>query len=197
MSERSDRIRISTSNDAQDTRFVGTYIEINNKLYEPEIAPDGAYIKINEAQDVKYGTVKLSESVTELSAGGINGSFTVKPENGIGTLPIGKYQIENWTIRRDDDKGSRWELKGSQNELKGFFDVNEDFETALVEVGEPVITTVTASYRDGSYSFNQQIKGRDGEGISLMRNGSRPQAPQLNIKNKDGTYDRTYSFSYG
>ena len=60
-----------------------------------------------------------------------------------------------------------------------------------------IISTVSASSREGSYSFNQELLGKNGERIELLRNGSRPQAPKLNIKNADGTYDRTYSFSYG
>ncbi len=31
----------------------------------------------------------------------------------------------------------------------------------------------------------------------IARNGAQPQVPRLNIRNKDGTYDRTFSFSYG
>jgi hypothetical protein len=60
-----------------------------------------------------------------------------------------------------------------------------------------LISSLSASYREGSYSFSQQLVGRNGENVTLMRNGARPQAPQLNIKSKDGTYDRTYTFSYG
>jgi hypothetical protein len=194
--ENSDRIRISSGNNPDDTRFVGNYIEINGKFYEPDIARDGAYIKLAEAKDIKFGKVRLSESVTEITAGGLNGQFTLKPEKGIASLPVGKYQINNWIVKREDDKGSKWELTGSQRDHKGFFDVRESNEVAL-EIGEPIVSTVTSSYRDGSYSFSQQLVGKSGESVTLMRNGARPQAPQLNIKNKDGTYDRTYTFSYG
>ncbi|MBN2590411.1 MAG: hypothetical protein JXA96_11160 [Sedimentisphaerales bacterium] len=194
--ENSDRIRISNSTDSKDTSFVGNYVQINNKFYEPEIARDGAFIKLAEAKDIKYGKIRLPESVTEIKAGGMNGQFTVEPENGIGTLPVGKYRINGWIVKREDDKGSKWELEGLQSQSKGLFDIKEDEEIAL-EIGEPIISTVAASYREGSYAFSQQLKGKNGENINLKRNGSRPQAPQLNIKNKDGTYDRTYTFSYG
>ncbi len=194
--ENSDRIRISNTNNSDETRFVGNYIEINNKYYQPEIARDGAYVKLAEAKDIKFGTVHLPEDVTELSAGGLNGQFTVKPEHGDGSLPVGRYQVNNWLVKRDDDKGSKWELIGARTGSGFFFDISEANETAL-EIGEPIISTVAASYREGSYSFSQQLKGKNGENIFLRRNGAQPQAPQLNIKNKDGTYDRTYTFSYG
>ena len=194
----SDRIRISETNDPRDTRFVGNYIEIAGSLYQPEIAQDGACIKLEEAKDVKHGSIRLHESVTELSAGGINGSFIIKPEKGLASLPVGKYQINDWIIERKDDKDTQWKLTGIHggSSLKGAFDISEDKETELT-VGEPVVANIDAQYRDGSYYFNQNLRGRDDESITLLRNGSRPQAPKLNIKSEDGKYDRTYSFSYG
>ena len=193
----SDRIRISESDNPRDTRFVGNYIEIAGSLYQPEIAQDGAYIKLEEAKNVKYGSIKLPESVTELSVGGINGSFIIKPENCIAALPIGKYQVNDWVIVRKDDKDTQWKLTGTRGSgSKDSFDISEDKETELT-VGEPVVANVQARYNNGSYSFNQTLTGSNGESITLLRNGSRPQAPKLNIKSEDGKYDRTYSFSYG
>jgi len=194
--ENSDRIRLSNSNSENATNFVGNYVKVNDKYYEPEIAKDGAFIKLAEATDITFGNVRLPETVTEITAGGLNGQFTIEPENGIGTLPVGKYRINSWVVKRDDEKGSKWELNCSQSQSQGLFDVKENEEVAL-EIGEPIVSTVTASYREGSYSFSQQLKRQNGENVELMRNGSRPQAPQLNIKNAEGTYDRTYTFSYG
>ena len=51
-----DRIRIGKKRD-RDTRFVGNFIEIDDVLYHPKIARDGAYIKLNKAEDVKFGTI--------------------------------------------------------------------------------------------------------------------------------------------
>ena len=109
---------------------------------------------------------------------------------------VGQYKVNSWVVRRDDDKGSKWELEASGGDSKGLFDIKENQEHAL-EIGEPVVSILNASYREGSYSFSQQLKGKNGENINLTRNGSTPSAPQLNIKNKEGTYDRTYAFSYG
>ena len=190
-----DRVRIGKKGE-QDTRFVGKYIEVDGSLYRPEIARDGAYIKLTKADDVQFGNVRLPESITELFAGGENGLFTLKLEKGTGSLPVGKYRINDWAIERKDEKGTQWKLKGNGLPEKSVFDITEDKETE-VSIGEPIIATLDASGREGTHSFNLSMKGRAGERIELTRNGAQPQAPKVHIKSKDGTYDRTYSFQYG
>jgi hypothetical protein len=76
------------------------------------------------------------------------------------------------------------------------FEIKEGDLTKF-DVGEPIVATVDARNVGSSYSFNQVIKGRHDEIIELTCNGSRPQPPKLHIKNKDGSYDRTFSFQYG
>jgi len=193
----SDRIRIGEL-DSRATRFVGNYIKVDGKLYRPEIARDGAYIKITRADDVNFGNIRLPESITEFSAGGENGLFTINPENGTGSLPVGRYKISSWAVERKDDKDTQWKMEGTQYYYsgKGYFDITETDEAEL-SIGEPVISTLEASFRDGMHYFRQAVKGRDDERIELTRNGTRPQAPKLNIKSEDGKYDRTYSFRYG
>lgn len=191
----SDRIRIGEP-DNQATRYVGNYIEVGGKLYRPEIARDGAYIKLTGAEDVKFGSVRLPESITEFSAGGENGLFTLKPENRTASLPVGKYKVSDWTVERKDDKDTQWMLTGNQYGGKGYFDIDGAKEVEL-GIGEPIFSTLEASFRDGTHYFSQSLRGRDGERINLYRNGTRPQAPKLNIKSEDGKYDRTYSFRYG
>ncbi len=191
-----DRIRIGAKN-SQDTCFVGNFINIEGILYCPEVARDGAYVKLKKAENVKYGKIKLQESITEFSAGGENGLFNLKPEKGICTLPVGKYRINSWAIEQKDDKDAKWKLQGSGfSGGRGVFDIEEDKETPL-SVGEPVYATLQVSERDSQYVFAQSLQGRDGERIELTRNGSRPQAPKLHIKSNDGEYDRTFSFAYG
>lgn len=191
-----DRIQIGKKG-IQDTRFVGNYIDVDGILYQPEIARDGAYIKLAKAEDVQFGDIRLPESITEFSAGGESGLFILKPEKGVGSLPIGKYRVNDWAIERKDEKGTRWKLKGSGLPNKGLlFDVTTDKVTEL-SIGEPLVSTLEASAREGTYSFRYNMKGRDDERIELTRNGAQPRAPKLHIKSKDGTYDRTYSFQYG
>ncbi|MBN2182387.1 MAG: hypothetical protein JW715_10775 [Sedimentisphaerales bacterium] len=191
----SDRIRIGSAS-SQDTRFVGNFVEVDGTYFKPEIARDGAYIKLAEAKDIEFGKVRLQESVTELSAGGENGLFIVKPEDKIASLPVGKYRTVEWAAERKDDKGTSWKLQAAQSGKQTDFEITGAEETTL-SIGEPIISRLSSSLREGTHYFQQSLQGRDGENITLTRNGARPQAPKLNIKNKDGTYDRTYSFSYG
>ena len=190
-----DRIRIGEKG-TWDTGYVGNYIEINDTLYHTEIAKDGAYIMLSKAEDVKFGDIRLPEAITEFSAGGENGLFTFKPEKGASSLPVGKYRINSWTIERKDEKGRKWALQSRAYTPEGDFEVTEETETSL-DIGEPLICTLETRKSSSSYSFNQTLKGRLDERVKLTRNGSRPQAPKLHIKSKDGTYDRTFSFKYG
>jgi hypothetical protein len=191
-----DRIRIGPQ-DSRDSRFVGNYIEVDDKLYRTEIARDGAFIVLKDAADVPYGTVRLADNITSLSAGGENGQFIRKPEKGALKLPVGTYRIDYWSIAKDDGKGSKWELQGRNLPgSSGTFTVAQDKEAQL-SVGEPVYSMVSYNQSGGSFTFSQRLQGHQNEQITLLRNGSRPQPPRLRIRNKDGTYDRGMSFEYG
>jgi hypothetical protein len=191
-----DGIRIGKQSD-RDTRYVGNYIEVDGVLYESEIARDGACIKLTKAENVKYGNIRLPDSITEFSAGGENGLFNVTPENGSGKLPVGKYRINFWAIDRKDDKGRQWKLQGNNYSNKGDFDIKENQDTEQLSIGEPIVSNLTAQANKGTYSFRQTLEGKLNERITLTLNGTRPQAPKLHIKSEDGKYDRSYSFSYG
>ena len=190
-----DRIRIGKKGE-RDTRYVGNLIEVDGVLYQPEIARDGAYIKLTKAEDVKFGNVRLSETITEFLAGGENGLFTLKPEKGTGSLPVGRYRINYWAIGREDERGKKWKLRSSLFSQKGDFEITADKEVEL-SIGEPIISTLKATKSGSGYSFSQNLQGRLGERIELTRNGARPPAPKLHIKSEDGTYDRLFSFEYG
>ncbi len=190
-----DRIRIGRKGD-RDTRYVGNFIEVDGVLYQPEIARDGAYIKLTQAEDVKFGNIRLPETITEFSAGGENGLFTLKPEKGTGSLPVGRYRVNYWAIEREDERGKKWKMRSSVFSQRGDFEIVGDKETEL-SIGEPIISTLQARRISSGYSFNQNLQGQLGESIALTSNGARPPAPKLHIKSKDGTYDRLFSFEYG
>lgn len=191
-----DRIRIGKKA-IRDTKFTGNFIEIDGRLYRPEIAPDGACITLAKAEDVSFGTVRLDESVTEFAAGGENGLLSVTLEKGAAKLPVGNYRIHHWTIERKDGKGKKWALKGEgSRKKKGLFDVTEDKEVNLA-VGEPVICTLKVDKKKSQFNFSQELKGNLGERITISRNGNRAAAPKLRIMNKEAGYDRTFTFEYG
>jgi len=190
-----DRIRIGKQG-GQETLFAGNYFVDDETLYRPEIARDGACITLTKAENVSFGSVRLPEVITQFSANGENGLFILKPEKGVASLPVGKYRVYDWTVERQDEKGTNWKLKGSGLSEKNVFDIAEGKE-AVLSIGEPIVATLDTSEREGTHSFRHSMKGRAGERIELTRNGARPQAPKVHIKSADGTYDRTYSFQYG
>jgi hypothetical protein len=190
-----DRIRIGKKGE-QDTRYVGNFIEIEGTLYRPEIARDGAYIKLSKAEDVKLGNIRMSPTITEFSAGGENGLFKLKLESGTSSLPVGRYRINQWAVEKEDEKGKKWKLQGMGSSDNCDFDINTGNETEL-SIGEPIVSSLEINKKDSGYSFNHILGGGLGERIELTRNGTQPPAPKLHIKSKDGSYDRTFSFEYG
>ncbi|UCE47373.1 MAG: hypothetical protein JSW47_17455, partial [Phycisphaerales bacterium] len=103
-SSQSDRIRIGKKG-TRDTRWVGNYIKIDDVFYRTEICRDGAFVKLAKAEDLRFGTIRVPETITELTVGGENGMFMIEPEQGAGELLVGKYRIDHWEIDRKDDKG--------------------------------------------------------------------------------------------
>jgi hypothetical protein len=205
--EQCDRIRIGEEG-GRDTRFVGNFVEVGEgppnandrvgdpgKLYRPEIAQDGAFVILTEAADVSWGTVRLAENITSFGAGGVNGLFTRKPENGTIKLPVGEYRVEHWAIVKNDDKGAKWELRSSSSG-SGRFTVVQDQEKE-VPVGEPIYSLAEYRQSGSFYTFSQRLEGRHGERVTLMRNGAQPPPPKLRIRSRDGAYDRGMSFEYG
>ena len=147
-------------------------------------------------KDVVFGSVSLPETISQFAADGENGIVNIKRDKGIGQLPVGEYTTRLWRTEREDDQGNTWALTGQSFSDQSLFEVNDSNQIKL-DIGEPIIATVDARKNGSIYSFNQIIKGRFDEHIELTRNGARPRAPKLNIKNSDGTYDRTFSFEYG
>jgi hypothetical protein len=143
-----------------------------------------------------YGSIRLPEAISQLQAEGAHGLIAIKTDKPTERIPAGQYHVRYWKIERKDDQGNTWALNGRYYGQDNPFEIKDGSETTL-DVGEPIIATVDARNVGSSYSFNQIIKGRRSEIVELTRNGSRPQAPKLRIKNKDGSYDRTFDFQYG
>jgi len=189
-----DRIWLG-SEEKQEEKFVGNLLEVDGKLYRPEISPDGAYVKLAEADDVGFGQVHVPGSITEFAAGGENGLFIYEPKDSVVRLPVGKYRIHHWNSERKDG-GSRWKLKGSGFGEKGDFEIAGTGQVKL-DIGEPIVSNVAGKKKGSSWSFSHSLGGRLGENIDITRNNSRPSAPKLRIKNEKGSYDKVFSFEYG
>ena len=71
-------------------------------------------------------------------------------------------------------------------------------ESTELAVGEPFVATLTIQKMDdGSFYFNQVLKGRGLEQIDLQRNEQQAPAPKVRIRNLDGSYDRLSTLQYG
>jgi hypothetical protein len=64
-------------------------------------------------------------------------------------------------------------------------------------VGEPIVAKLSANKGRLGYSFSQNLAGRMGESVSISQDGAKAKPPKLHIKNKAGTYDKTFNFEYG
>ena len=161
----------------------------------PEVARDEESVTPAAVKYTVYGPVRLPEAISRFEADGAKGLVTIRPGKEM-RLPVGQYHIRSWKTERKDDGGNTWVLTGQYFGQENIFEVNKGSEAKL-DVGEPIIATVEARNTGSSYSFNQIIKGRRQEIIELTRNGSRPEPPKLHIKNKDGSYEKTFNFHYG
>jgi len=162
----------------------------------PGITRVGEDVRLAAGKDTVYGSIRLPEAISRFEADGANGLVMVEPDKQAKRLPAGQYRIRFWKTERKDDGGNTWALTGQYYGQDNQFEITDGDETKL-EIGEPIIATVDARNVGSSYSFNQVIKGRHQEIIELTRNGSRPQPPKLHIRNKDGSYEQTFSFEYG
>ena len=162
----------------------------------PQSTPEARSVTPAVVADNTYGSLRLPEAIGRFEADGAGGHVTIEAGKQVEQLAAGQYHIRSWKIERKDDQGGAWVLTGQYFGQDNPFEIKDGDETQL-DVGEPIIATVEARNVGSSYAFNQVIKGRHDEIIELTRNGARPQPPKLRIKNKDGTYDRTFSFQYG
>jgi hypothetical protein len=191
----SDRIRLKKG-DNWDSVFVGNFISISDKLYRPEIARDGAYIKLDEAADAKFGQFRIPGEIVEFAAGGENGSFTFHPTDGKGKLPVGKYRILNWAIEQKDDKGKNWRLEARGYNDKNIFVIAEANELNLT-IGRPIASRLYIQNNGKNHQLNHSLVGQLEEQITATCNKQRPAAPKVRITNTDGSYNKTYSLEYG
>jgi hypothetical protein len=192
----SDRIRIGQTTDTEGGA-VGKYVEVDNKLYQIEIARDGACVSLSEAKEVPYGTARLADNITAVVASGENGSFVRRSQNGLIKLPAGEYRVDSWILARQDDSGAQWEMHATASSRSDTgFTVTADRQVNL-PFGEPIYLKTQVSKSGSVYSFSQRLVGRHGEHVMLTRNGTRPAPPSVHIRSRDGTNDRNIAGEYG
>ncbi|MCL5098237.1 MAG: hypothetical protein M1608_12065, partial [Candidatus Omnitrophica bacterium] len=189
-----DRIRIE--GDKAGDRLLGRLLEIDNQLFRVEVARDGAFIKVQKAEGVVLGPVRVPESISEFTAVGENGHFARQPVKGEFALPVGRYRVNRWLINRKDNQGTLWTLAGNDLHILGFFEVVAG-KPATLEIGEPVRAVLQANESPDGVSFNLRFQGSFRESIEMLRAGQRPSGPRLLLTSADGVYRSSQSFAYG
>jgi hypothetical protein len=196
---------VRVEGDTTSPRYLGKMLELDGQFYLAEVARDGAFIKLQKAEDVVLGPVRVPEAITEFVAFGENGHFVRKPAKGEFTLPAGQYRIQQWKIDRKDAKGASWELNGNNFNDSARFEVAAAKPVSL-EVGEPmraVMQIQEPSTRPGARESTKQVlfslrfQGRYGEMLDITQGGQRPHGPRLTLTSLDGAYRYTNSFEFG
>jgi hypothetical protein len=190
-----DRIRVE--GDKADQRYLGRLLEIDGQLYRFEAARDGAFVKLQKAEGIQVGQVRVPDTITEFTAIGPNGHFVRQPVKGEFALPAGKYRIHGWQINRRDDHGAAWSLSGySFNELADFTVAAENPVT--LDIGEPVRTALQAARTpSGEMTYSLRFQGKLGESIQMLRGNELPRGPRLTLASLAGAWRGTNSFEFG
>lgn len=143
-----------------------------------------------------HGSVIVQDGVNAIVCNNKNEQLTTKGSVKPVQLPIGKYQITSWNLKRTDKNRALWELKAEDINHKNTFNVTENVKAKLL-IGEPVVSTLTVKKDDSEFYFRHYFKGQLGEKIELTKNQSRPDPPKLLIRNEDGSYQQSLTFQYG
>ncbi len=138
----------------------------------------------------ELGTVQLPKDMT------IKIQCEMAGTGNPAILPQGGYTLTHWTLRRTDEQGIPWTCEGSVPSGKSLLQVTKDRQTELL-VGEPLLSTLTATRCGSDFTFNLRLEGRSGGSVVLYKDGQRAPEPKLRIKNADGSYDRSLTFQYG
>lgn len=191
----SDRVRVD--GDKTGERFLGKLLEVDGRFYEVAAAHDGAFVKIQRAENVTVGAVRVPENISEFTAFGANGHFVRQPKNGQFTLPIGDYRMVGWTINRNDEKGAPWTLSGYDFPKTATFSVATN-ETPQLQIGEPVRAELEVANTGGrEMRFSLHFVGQQKESIEMLRDKQRPRGPKLMLANADGSLCYTNTFEFG
>ncbi len=191
----SDRVEIE--GDSAGERYLGKLLEVDGKFFHFEAARDGAFVKVQKAENVELGPVRVPENISEFAAFGENGYFVRKPVKGELTLPSGKYRMVRWSINRQDDKNTRWTLSGYNFPDTATFEVAAAKGVTL-DIGEPVKAVLKADERTGrQLTFNLNFTGKQMEAIEMLHDNQRPRGPKLMLTAADGALCYTNTFEFG
>jgi hypothetical protein len=177
-------------------RYLGKLLEVGDEIYRIEVARDGAFVKVQKADDLVFGSVRFPGSIAELVAFGENGHFIRKGGKGAVKLPVGKYQTQSWTIKRKDSRGATWQLTGEDFPESARFEV-ADSKPVTLDIGEPIRAVLSHADATNEVSFDLAFKGKLNETVSIQKGDQNPPPPRLVLASLDGTYRVTNTFEFG
>ena len=187
---------VAVEGDKVGQRYLGKLLEVDDQIYRLEVARDGAFLKLQKAEDLTFGEVRVPETISEFVAFGPNGHFVRKPVKGEFKLPAGKYQIHEWNITRKDAKGSSWQLSGRDFPDSARFNAS-DSKPVTLDIGEPVRALMRQNESTNQVAFDLSFKGRLNETISIQKGNQNPPGPRLTLASLDGSYRVTNTFEFG
>jgi hypothetical protein len=189
--------RTSIPGDQVGERFRGQLQEVDERSFQIEVARDGAFVKAKKVENLVLGQVSVPENISEFTVYGTNGHYVRKPVSGKVTLPVGTYQISQWSINRKDEKGALWMLMGRDFPSAARFEV-AGAKPAVVDIGEPVQAVLKVDeYSGRQVHFGLKFVGKQSERVTIHRTKEQPTKPKLTIVNADGTQCYNNSFEYG
>ncbi len=177
-------------------RFLGKLLEVGDQLYRVEVARDGAFVKLQKAENIAFGQVRVPETISEFAAFGANGHFMRAPGKGEFKLPAGKYRVHEWKIKRKDGKGASWQLAGRDFPDSTIFEVAAD-KPKVLDIGEPIRAVMKYDDLPGQIAFDLSFKGRSNESISILKGEQNPPGPRLALATPDGSFRVTNTFEFG
>ena len=177
---------------------VGRLVEVDGKFYSLQIAPDGAYVIFDSPEKIETGKIQLGKDVNEFSVFGKEGNFYRIAKDGLAeNIPVGKYNLLGYVIRRKDKSGAHWEIRETHAYNEKSF-VVEPGKTVTLKVEEPFVCVVSVTGNgEKKHHINMNIESAKEDRVDVARNGSRPDAPKVRITSADCSYDKTFSLEYG
>jgi hypothetical protein len=142
------------------------------------------------------GFIIVQEDVNAVLCNNKGEQFTIKGSKEPVQLPLGRYYINSWALERTDKNGAIWILQSKDIAKKKSFEAVDNARIKL-PIGEPVVSTLTVQKQDSEFNIRHNFKGQLGEEIELTKNHSRADPPKLLIRNKDGSYQESFTFKYG
>jgi hypothetical protein len=138
----------------------------------------------------EFGLVRLPKDMT------IEIRCAIEGDGEPAVLLDGGYNLFRWSIRRTDKEGVPWTCEGFVPDDKNVIKVVPG-QMMELPVGEPLVSTLTATRQGAEIRFSHELLGRLGERVEIKQNGKQSPAPKLRIRNGDGSYDRSLTFQYG